>query len=474
MRACRFLWAVLPAVLAGACQPQTDGDAPGRAFPDGSAGAETTTVTTRLSVDADAAPEIARCLADPSGTVARFTDDEPYATVDPRHPDRILAIWQTRSGSGSVIQFVRSADGGRTWSPPRAVPINACAGGPVDARFSSDPWATFGPDGRVYLSAIAWTPGVGDGPDAASALVVASSPDGGVTWEPPVAAAVSPATTIAHDNLAITADPTTPRTVYAATTRAEEPGGGTYYGRLGFTRSDDGGRTWTPIRPITPAVNDERIGAPQIVVDPRSGRLYAVYHRTRAGRRVIGVMISEDRGESWSAEFMAAPHVRGTRTFHPTTQERFVLALDIIQAVVSPSTGELVIAFADARLDSARKAISVVWSRDGRSWSQPADVSRAPRHTAWLPALAAAGDGTFALTWFEADFGRTDAAPQARTMLRRFRIRSGRLELQNSVELRRARLEWPGDYQGLIAAGDAFLAVYGQETDIFATRMVSR
>ena len=85
---------------------------------------------------------------------------------------------------------------------------------------------------------------------------------------------------------------------------------------------------------------------------------------------------------------IAAPHVRGTRTFHPTTQERFVLALDIIQAVVSPSTGELVIAFADARLDSVRKTISVVWSRDGRSWSQPADASRAPGHTAWLPAVS--------------------------------------------------------------------------------------
>ena len=426
----------------------------------------------RLSADRLAENTVQGCLADASGVVARYTDDEPYAAVDPRNPSRVIAVWQTRSGTGSAIQWSRSVDSGKTWTAPRAAPINACAGGPVaDAPRSSDPWVTFGPDGRTYLSAIAWKPNAGDGPDLVSALVVVASPDGGSTWAPPVAAAIAPSPDIAHDNLAITADPTRPGTVYAATTRAESPDTATYFGRLGFTRSDDGGRTWTAIRPITPAVNRERIGAPQIVVDPRSGRLYAVYHRRTRGAGYIGVMSSDDRGDTWRTESVAAAHIRGARPRHPVGGGRFVLADDIVQAVVSPRTGQLVIAYADGRLGAGqRHDVSIVWSTDGIRWSHPLAVSDSGPETAWLPAVAATATGEIGVSYFSADF--TPAPPaadaRARVLLQRFRMTGDSLTPIDRVVLDEAKLEWPGDYQSLVVVNGHFLAVYGRETDIVA------
>jgi hypothetical protein len=249
-----------------------------------------------------------------------------------------------------------------------------------NATRASDPWVAFGPDGRAYLSAIAWQPSPANGPDLVSALVVVASADGGLTWQQPVAAAVAPSSDISHDNLAITADPTRPRVVYAVTTRAESRQDGSYFGRLGFTRSSDGGKTWTPLRPVTGAVNGERIGAPQILVDARTGRLFAVYHRSLNRQGVIGVMTSDDRGDSWSKESVAA---------------------------------------------TARGEIGV--------------------------------------SYFSSRFSRNDS--MVRVMLRRFTLAAGLTPTSVST-LDTFALEWSGDYHGLAAARDRFIAAYGRANDI--------
>jgi hypothetical protein len=426
-----------------------------------------------LSNDATADPVVRRCLANAPGVVARFNDNEAYAAVDPKNPDRVIAVWQTQSGSRSVVQWVRSTDGGVTWTPPRAAPTNACAGGPIaDAMNTSDPWATFGPDGRAYISAIAWKPNPNDGPDVVSGLVVIASADGGLTWEPPVAAAIAPSLEIAHDNLAISADPTRPATVYAATTREESKSDGSYFGRFGFTRSDDGGKTWTPIRTINPAANRERVGAPQIVVDPRSGTLYAVYRRSRTGADpVVGVMVSTDRGETWSTERIAAPHVRGAQVTHPVTGRAFALATDIVQATVSPTTGQLAIAYADARSDpGGRSGVSLVWSADGLTWSSPIAVSDGSAETAWLPAIASNARGEIAVAYLTANLTAGQSSASTRLLLQRFRPAAGSYARGERTVLDSAPLEWPGDYQGLIAIRRGFLATYSKQQDISALK----
>jgi hypothetical protein len=156
------------------------------------------------------------------------------------------------------------------------------------------------------------------------------------------------------------------------------------------------------MRSITAPVNRERIGAPQTVVDPRSGRVYAVYHRRRRGAEpVIGVMASGDRGETWSAESVTAVYVPGVEPAHPATGRPFVLAGDIVQAAVSPATGHLVIAYADARRDpGGRLGVSLVWSADGIRWSAPIAVSDSGSQTAWLPAVTVGANGEIGVSYY--------------------------------------------------------------------------
>jgi hypothetical protein len=217
-------------------------------------------------------------------------------------------------------------------------------------------------------------------------------------------------------------------------------------------------------------VNGERIGAPQIVVDPRSGRLYAVYHRSRGAAAAVGVMVSTDHGDTWSTEATAASHVRGEQARHPGTGRPFVLATDIVQATVSPTTGHVFIAYADARRDPGKRGdVSVVWSADGSRWSTPVAVSDSGRETAWLPAIAMRAND-LAISYLSADFTPGQSAAPTRLMLHRFRVRPDGLTPVDRVVLDEARLEWPGDYQGLVAIGSGFLGVYGRESDIVATR----
>jgi hypothetical protein len=416
-----------------------------------------------------------RCLG--GSQPGRVRSNEAMVAADPRDRNRLVAVWQTFSGRGAVIQQARSTNGGATWSGAAAVPVNHCAGGPVaDAPRTSDPWVAFGPEGRLYVSAIAWAPSPQDGPDPVSALVVVASPDGGTTWEPPRVAALAPAG-VAHDNLAITADPTRSGTLYLATTRAEYGDSGRYFGRLGFARSEDGGRTWSAIRSISPRVNRERIGAPTIMVDPRSGRLYAVYHRRGGGAANLGVMSSSDRGETWTAETRVVTHRPLPRVRHAALADPLVMADDIVQTAVSPVTGRLFIAYADAsRSDGARHGVSLVWSEDGARWSAPVAVSDSGAESAWLPAIAIAAGGEIGVSYFAADLSGGPEYPEMRVVLRRYRNESDRLTLLGESVLDRSPLAWPGDYHGLVATASGYRALFGRaaaerprgDTDIIA------
>ena len=55
-------------------------------------------------------------------------------------------------------------------------------------------------------------------------------------------------------------------------------------------------------------------------------------------------------------------------------------------------------------------------------------------------------------------------------MLHRFRMGAAGLEPVGRAILDEPGLEWPGDYQGLVALRTGFLAAYGRESDIAAIR----
>ena len=374
---------------------------------------------------------------------------EPRVAANPADRDNLVAVWQQDrhvvAGGARGTGVATSFDGGRSWTPA-TVPGFGCLGD-VDAK-ASDPWVSFGPDGRAYVSALVWQddrvrPGLGDDPYG---VAVATSTDGGTTWsvsvlevpgtgEPPVA--TGPHRGLSWDKPTITADPYRAGTAYLTwsqfamyTCPAEfcNPTSATV-----FARTDDGGRSWSPPRLVGASpLPFEQMSNPEIAVLP-DGTLVVMhvtfeYHDDVAGNagpclelteglcgvQTIRSQASTDGGASWSAPTVVASGrfpaeitdpepapgaptmVRASWGWYPFTQ------------AAGPG-GRLYAAwvnrhFATTSAESAdgvpTAEIQLAESDDGgRSWRVRSVMSFA--HEVFTPTLAVDDRGTLALTWYD-------------------------------------------------------------------------
>ena len=405
---------------------------------------------------------------------------EPFVAVNPTRPANAIAVWQQDrrpDGGARGLAVGATEDGGRTWT--RSVPpaFSRCAGGtPANGggyRSASDPWVTFGPDGRAYFMALAV-----DEPDAADAMLVATSTDGGVTWSAPSVLASNIGETF-NDKNSITADPTRPGTAYAVWS---EDGIGSK--RTLFTRTTDGGQTWEQVREIAHEGPGFLPVGHQIAVRP-DGSLVMVYTRqTRAGSTYM-VTRSADAGLTWSPP----RGIARLSDFAGAIIEP--VRLSVATRRVEPvRTGDGVVP--DVGVDPRSGAVYVVWNSTralflsdvfltrsddgGLTWSPPRVVSANRRTQAFTPSVEVAGDGTVAITYydFSADSPRTrplrTSAWVARstdggvTFGRREPLVARPFDLKSAPLLPRGR--FLGDYQGLAASGTSFLAVFAVATRI--------
>lgn len=435
----------------------------------------------RVSAGGPEDAPLSRCLNDPGGTVRM--EVEPQAAVDPSDPDHLVAAWIVNAHSSGAIQAAASFDGGLTWAPPHTLPFNACAGGPFDfLPRTSDPWVAFGPDGRVYVSAIAFQPT--SGADAAGAVIVVASANGGHTWEAPGVATLTRTPDFVHDNTAIAADPRRPGTAYVLTTRYEGPD--QTVAPAALSRTTDGGRTWSPIRPISPRTpGSPRADAPQMVIDPRTGTLFVFYTHGPLGSS-MSVLRSEDGGESWSPP---VPVIRGmplrvrTTTF-PGTDKEVRIAPDIGHAAIDPRTGRLWAVLANGQLTGGvALQVGLVTSADGgRSWSAPFRVSDSSVPASWRPALAVDARSRVAVSYLSPAPGEPahGSALPVSVHLATLRIRrEGSLTRERDAVI--DSFSWTpsprgayflGDYNPLLAGRHGFLPIYGRSTEGGGSRIV--
>jgi CubicO group peptidase (beta-lactamase class C family) len=421
-----------------------------------------------------------KCWGQPAPDLSQVVENEPHAASDPSDRRTIVAAWHAITKSGRTILTSASGDSGASWSPPRALRVNACASGPDPTLpRTSDPFVAFGPGHRVYVAAIGWAPAPGNGPDPANALFVAASPDGGRTFEPIVTAAPSRAPYRTFDNVALAADPRRPGVLYLTSTLYEVP-------RLKNTRrgepapltpqdeaerlgrgvvllSTDGGRTWSEPRPVTPAAPGGRVSAPQVAVDPRSGRVAMAYYWADGGKRGLAAVVSDDAGATWSEPGEIADFVPIARHEDPRDGQFVQLAQDILSLASHPGGG-FVLAVADGRYSGGKTgAVSVTRSRDGRAWTPLLRVSSREKATAWLAAVAVGQDGRVGVAYMTAVFGGEKTRPFP-VQLRRATFGTagdGLAPLADDL-LDEYGYVWPGDYLGLVPVYSGFRAVYAK------------
>ena len=338
------------------------------------------------------------------GTATLNSTAEPDVVVNPADASNVVVTWQQdrfNADGGALSNVISvSRDGGRSFREVQVPGISRCTGGP-DER-ASDPWLSFGPDGTLYLASLSFSEMPQNSAIAGpTELEVSTSHDGGLQWSAPVY--VQPPDNTYNDREAVTADPTPPGTPYFAFVKRYGADGESGFEQ--FSRTTDGGRTWSSPAPIyTPP--------PGMLTDPTlievlpDGTLVNLLivanlspflpDPTPKIRWDIMAQRSSDGGQSWSG----AVKIADIAPFPPIDPDtgKVVRAYPVISAAVAPDGG-VYVAWNEIPTPSTGSQVLFARSIDGgRSWSNPGVVHSSPGQ-AFLPSLAIARDGTLGVTY---------------------------------------------------------------------------
>jgi hypothetical protein len=442
------------------------------------------TYTPGSLVEVSSPDPLASCPPGPKGAIGA---GEPDVAVNPANPNNIAAIWIDHGFADNVAGV--TLDGGTTWQNV-PLPLTQCAGGTQATAF--DPWVSFAPNGDLYSSN-------GTFPLKGYAqILVTKSTSGGLSWTSPIQVDTS-----SGDTPSITADPTDPNYVYATWPRFNPSPSGNGAETM-FARSVDGGQTWQPERDIHDASGSDFNWGNRIVVLP-DGTLIDAFCEGEFKNNHQGVLTllrSSDHGQTWSAPITAAVQ-------QPLVDPNAPNDIPVNALVTDPDTGQGVNAhpmFDSIAVDRTSGKLYAVWldarfsnfqyngialsmsSDGGLTWSQPIQVNQTPNtvpatdRQAWNPTVAVAADGTVAVTYY--DFRNNTPAPGCATdywlaychpsatasATKPANWREVRLT-DTSFNLEQAPVPgnnsilggsfWLGEYEGLAAAGNDFVAVWG-------------
>jgi BNR/Asp-box repeat len=256
---------------------------------------------------------------------------EPHIADNPTDPDTLAGAWQQdrwNDGGAHATVHAYSTDGGATWTASSPL-FSRCAGGtatsavegttgaprPSDYQRATDPWVSYGPDGRLHAIALVF-----DNSTPRNAVLAAYSDDDGATWSAPRELRFDNPRALGNnfnDKETLTADPGDPNFVYATWQRIVSPSevasaaayehSVSFFSDAWFARSTDGGNTWEPAQSIFhPGRFQQTIGN-QVEVLPNGtlingfNRIQGVSNRDKQRGYNVEVMRSTNKGETWSA-----------------------------------------------------------------------------------------------------------------------------------------------------------------------------
>jgi len=341
----------------------------------------------------------------PSGTLYTDTAAEPSFVVNPANPMNLVAGWQQNrwsNGGAQGLNLAASFDGGMTWTLSNAA-FSRCTGGGSgnagDYARASDVWLTASPSGVVYALSLSFTGGA-LAAGSSSAMLVAQSLNGGLTWSAP-AALIQDGAQFFDDKGSITADTTDSNYVYVVWDRLSGPSAGPSY----LAMTADAGATWAAARSIyDPGVANQTLGN-QIVVLPGDVVLDVFTEldtgtggQTTAFARLVQ---SLDHGTTWSAPITIA-ELEPVGTVDPRTGQGVRDGADIVSVSVSPG-GIVYVAWQDSRFASgAHDGIALTHSSDGgTTWVAPIEVNADPSVQAYTPTVHVEASGVIAVTYYD-------------------------------------------------------------------------
>lgn len=364
----------------------------------------------------------ASCLVTGANTLTSIavnypdTELEPWVAANPVNRRNLVGSYQQdrwNDGSAKGLVAAYSFNGGQSWkSVP--LPFSECAapfygGNVLHYDRASDPWNSIGVDGTAYAVSISVSFNTGD-----NAVGVARSVDGGRSWNHQQTI-IADGPDAFNDKESVTADPRLPGTAYAVWDRSyiaacpagqqpksqarlnrdrtskERPSKNLaanrasisaasqcFYQPSFFSRTTDGGVHWDTARPIAATAPDEATLGNIVVVNRETGALYDFFtHFASTGAVTVELVISTDRGSTWSPSQVVS-NEDAVSIFDPRNQFLTVRSGDIIQPAIDPNSGQLYVAWEDARFNDHKNDQAVIaTSLTGLTgtWSAPSLIS---------------------------------------------------------------------------------------------------
>src|SRR5438067_4754691 len=374
-------------------------------------------------IDVSGLSPFAGCTVGGPGTNFVNSEVEPFVAVNPANPSNIVGVFQQdRWSNGGAHGLVASTshDGGSTWTESWAH-FSICSGGTAanggNYDRASDPWVTFTRNGDAYQISLSASADL-----TVSAVLVSKSVDGGDAWSEPTTLARNVSGFAEgpgfNDKESITADPTNANNVYAVWDRSRFPSdqagvtaqmsAASVRGDIMFSRTTDGGQTWSPPRDILGLNQNEFTIGNQIAVLP-DGTLVDIFEDLNGSGRQRSphqfhqsVIRSTDHGVTWSNVIDISTD--GSVAVRDPDTGAFVRSGAGLPDIAVAPNGTLYAVWSDGRFSGfAHDDVALSRSTDGGlTWSTPTKVNASPPGVAaFTPSVDVSTDGTVAVTYYD-------------------------------------------------------------------------
>jgi hypothetical protein len=419
---------------------------------------------------------------------------EPEVSADPARPGNQIGVWQQdRFSNGGARALVAgfTADAGRTWGEV-ALPFSRCVPGGLPYDRASDPVVSVGPDGRAYAVSLSFTPNnVEPNFTTDDAIASATSTDGGRSWHRVriLDRDTNGDVQGALDKEWVVADPTHPGVAYVGWDHFTPNPDGSFHVPARFSRTTDGGRTWSAPQTIAALPADEQANYDTPVVDPRTGAVFVFFNWSTPGNPdQLAFVRSANRGLTWTRPQAITP-VDSVGVADPNNGALLRTGDTLFSAAVNPVTGRLYLAWQSAALSSGQfdESLLITSGDDARTWTFPRVVSTRYGGPAFLPTIAVSTAGLVGLTWYDFRHDNPATAPLSTDVWFRS-VNAPGTRVGDEQHLTGpfnfnaapdASGRFVGDYQGMTTLGSAFHPFFAitnclfscpaNPTDIYAT-----
>jgi len=358
---------------------------------------------------------------------------EPQVAVNPHTAGNIIGVfqqdrWNNGGAQGLVAGF--STDGGATWGESQ-LPFSGCAHIPILDPFTgapydraSDPWVSIGPDGTAYAVGLLATNSTISGNNDTGVAAVTST-TGGASWDNPRliksdqgTTPIFEATHFFNDKESVTADPIHAGTAYTVWDRLVAPSHSVdailntraFRGPTWFSKTIDGGNTWTGTRAIfDPGQNAQTIGN-LLVVDPRTDVLYDFFELIQSigpkhaflSSFSVAFVSSSDGGTTWSGPTTVASQQFVTDT-DPNTGAGLRTGEGLPSVAIDASTGQLYVVWSDSSFTGGtiNQVVISTSTNGGKNWTAPAVISKVTGRPAFTPTVAVNSAGVVGVTYYD-------------------------------------------------------------------------